>query len=179
MRSIERTLFEDTKPKLTGGMFTSRTEEWETPQYVFNALNDEFHFELDVCATFENRKCGVYFNKDDNGLTMEWAGTCWMNPPYGKQIYAWMQKAYEESQRGATVVCLVHARTDTRWWHDWAMKASEIRFVRGRLRFGDGKQGAPFPSCIVIFKQVSDVFAPVMRSCVFLAKPLKKTTHDV
>ncbi len=173
MEQILRT--EDTRPKLSGGMFTSRTEEWETPQYVFDALDAEVGFTLDVCATAENRKCASYFDKERNGLRKEWAGTCWMNPPYGRHIYAWMKKAYEESQRGVVVVSLVPARTDTRWWHDWVMRAAEIRFVRGRLRFGDGKQSAPFPSCIAIFKRASDAVVPVVRSCVFPEKRVKTT----
>jgi site-specific DNA-methyltransferase (adenine-specific) len=133
-------------------MFTSRTEEWETPAYVFDELNAEFDFTLDVCATSENAKCETYFDKSDDALTKDWHGVCWMNPPYGEEINLWMKKAYEEAERGPIVVCLVHARTDTRWWHDYAMKSDEVRFVRGRLKFGDGKQSAPFPSCIVVFR---------------------------
>ena len=142
----------DSTPKLTPGMFTSRTEEWATPQYVFDALNKEFHFDIDVCATSENAKCKVFFDKERDGLSTGWTGNCFMNPPYGREIGLWMKRAYIESCRGATVVCLVHARTDTKWWHEWAMRAQEIRLVKGRLKFGDGKQSAPFPSCVIIFK---------------------------
>jgi site-specific DNA-methyltransferase (adenine-specific) len=142
---------EDAKPKLTPGMFTSRTEEWATPAYVFNALDAEFHFTLDVCATRENAKCDTYFDKASNGLSQSWGGICFMNPPYGKEIGKWMEKAYREAQKGAVVVCLIPARPDTRWWHDWVMKAQEIRFVRGRLKFVGGKYPAPFPSCVIIF----------------------------
>jgi phage N-6-adenine-methyltransferase len=143
---------ENSKSKLTSGLFTSRTEEWETPRYVFESLDAEFHFQVDVCATSENAKCKVYFDKQVDGLEREWSPfRCWMNPPYGKNISKWMKKAYEESQRGALVVCLVPCRTDTRWWHDWAMKAAEIRLVSGRISFGDKKQSAPFPSCVVIY----------------------------
>ncbi|TAK62493.1 MAG: hypothetical protein EPO24_04875, partial [Bacteroidetes bacterium] len=128
---------EHTKPKLTSGLFTSRTEEWSTPLYVFNVLDKEFHFQLDVCATSENTKCDVYFNKPTDGLKQDWSPyRCWMNPPYGKEISKWIRKAFDESQRGALVVCLVPARTDTKWWHDWVMKAGEIRFISGRICFG-------------------------------------------
>ena len=164
----------DTTSRLTTGMFTSRTEEWATPIYVFNALDAEFHFELDVCATIDNRKCADYFDKASDGLKQDWKGrTCFMNPPYGKEIVKWMKKAFEESKKGAVVVCLVHARTDTRWFHDLAWKADEIRFVKGRLKFGDGKQSAPFPSLIVIFRnspRLSPRFSTVRfmpgRSCI-------------
>jgi phage N-6-adenine-methyltransferase len=130
----------------------SRTVEWETPQAFFDALNEEFHFDVDVCATPENAKCKKYFTQEVDGLSQEWGGVCWMNPPYGRSISRWMEKAYVSSLSGATVVCLVPARTDTRWWHDYAMKG-DVRFIRGRLRFGVSKNSAPFPSAVVIFGQ--------------------------
>lgn len=133
------------------GMFTSTTDLWSTPQDFFDVLNNEFHFELDVCALPENAKCKRYFSPKEDGLQQKWTGVCWMNPPYGRNIPAWIRKAYESAQNGATVVCLVPARTDTAWWHDYCMKG-EVRFVRGRLKFGDAKHSAPFPSAIVIFK---------------------------
>ena len=133
------------------GMLTSLTDQWATPQAIFDLLDTEFHFELDVCALPNNAKCPRYFTPAEDGLSQEWQGTCWMNPPYGRDIPMWMQKAYESSQAGATVVCLVPARTDTAWWHDYATKG-EIRFVRGRLRFGSATSAAPFPSAIVIFR---------------------------
>lgn len=157
------------KSKLTEGMFTSRTEEWETPQYVFDKLNEEFHFDLDVCATQDNAKCKRYFTKEDDGLSQIWTGVCWMNPPYGREIYRWMKKAWMSAvgvQR-ATVVCLVHARTDTKWWHDFVTKASVVRFIKGRLKFGDGKQSAPFPSCIIIFNGVQ-VSQPTIEHISFI-----------
>lgn len=156
---------EDVKSRMTTGLFSSRTEEWETPQYVFDWLNEQFDFNLDVCATIDNAKCKEYFDKSINGLNKKWGNRkCFMNPPYGKDIFKWMFKAYKSSQEGALVVCLVHARTDTRWFHDYAMKADEIWFVKGRLRFGDGKQSAPFPSCIVIFRPFQDRGVPLLRS---------------
>ena len=143
---------ESGKSNLTSGLFTSRTEEWETPLYVFLSLNKEFNFQIDVCATSENAKCKVFFDKSVDGLKREWSPfKCWMNPPYGKNISSWMKKAFEESQRGALVVCLIPSRTDTKWWHQWVMKSAEIRFVSGRISFGNSKQSAPFPSCIVIY----------------------------
>lgn len=132
--------------------FTSNTVEWATPQAFFDAQNAVHQFELDVCATDENAKCERYYTKADDGLAQSWAGKrCWMNPPYGRVIGDWMRKAYEESQRGALVVCLVPARTDTAWWHDYAAKG-DVTFIRGRLKFGDGKNSAPFPSALVVLK---------------------------
>ena len=135
----------------TDVMFSSATDEWATPQDFFDKLNEEFHFETDVCATPENAKCARYFTREQDGLKQEWGGTCWMNPPYGRKIALWVQKAWESSQSGATVVCLLPARTDTAWWHDYCMKG-EIRFVRGRLKFGGSKNCAPFPSAVVVFR---------------------------
>jgi phage N-6-adenine-methyltransferase len=131
--------------------FSSKTDMWETPQALFDELNKEFGFEVDVCAVKENAKCDKYFTPEDDGLAQQWRGVCWMNPPYGRQIKKWMQKAYDSSKEGATVVCLVPSRTDTAWWQDIAMKG-DIRFLRGRLKFGDAKTGAPFPSALVIFR---------------------------
>jgi phage N-6-adenine-methyltransferase len=134
----------------TEAMFSSETDEWATPQDFFNKLNEEFSFDLDVCALPENTKCQQYFSPEDDGLSQIWRGTCWMNPPYGRGIYDWVRKAYTSSRLGATVVCLVPARTDTSWWHQYCTKG-EIRFVRGRLKFGDQSNSAPFPSAVVIF----------------------------
>lgn len=140
------------KSRLNTALFTSRSEEWGTPQHVFRPLHSEFRFQVDVCATSDNAKCKVFFDKAVNGLSREWSPfRCWMNPPYGSQISNWVKKAFQESQMGALVVCLIPARTDTQWWHTWVMRAAEIRFVAGRIAFGDGKQSAPFPSCIAIY----------------------------
>lgn len=132
-------------------MFSSNTDEWNTPQDLFDTLNKEFHFDVDVCATEENAKCKHYFDKQTNGLSQVWTGGVWMNPPYGRNIKKWVQKAYESSKHGATVVCLLPARTDTSWWHDYCMKG-EIRFIRGRLKFSNAIHPAPFPSAVVIFR---------------------------
>lgn len=133
------------------GMYTSNSCEWETPVDFFGKLDSEFGFDLDVCATPENAKCARYYTKEDDGLEKEWTGVCWMNPPYGREIGEWMKKAYASAQSGATVVCLVPARTDTGWWHDYAMRG-EVRFVRGRLKFNGLNCNAPFPSAVVIFR---------------------------
>ena len=140
---------------MLGPMFTSNTCEWETLQELFDSLNAEFGFELDVCATPSNAKCERYFTREMDGLSQEWKGVCWMNPPYGREIGKWIRKAYEASILGATVVCLIPARTDTSWFHDYCIKG-EVRFIRGRLKFGGSKNNAPFPSAIVIFKKTAD-----------------------
>jgi len=118
---------------------------------VYDELDREFGVELDVCATAGNAKCPRYFTQADDGLAQAWRGVCWMNPPYGTGIGAWMRKAHESSLLGATVVCLVPARTDTRWWQDIAT-LGEVRFLSGRLRFGGADTGAPFPSAVVVFR---------------------------
>ena len=150
------------------GLRTSNTPEWATPQDFFDELDEEFGFTLDVCATPENAKCERYFTEADDGLAQDWSGeVCWMNPPYGRVIGGWMRKAYEESQKGATVVCLVPARTDTAWWWDTAMKVwpHGIRLVRGRLKFGDGQGSAPFPSAVVVFGQAPHIDVPCDYVC--------------
>lgn len=132
---------------------TPKTVEWETPQDLFDGLSRRFGgFDLDVCATPENAKCPMFFTMENDGLSQDWGTwTCWMNPPYGREIGKWMQKAYEASLRGATVVCLIPARTDSAWWHDWAMKG-EIEFFRGRIKFSGHQHNAPFPCALVIFR---------------------------
>ena len=126
---------------------------WSTPQEFFDKYNELYNFETDVCASSENAKCEKYFTEEDNGLEQDWEGSCWMNPPYGRTIKSWMKKAYESSLNGATVVCLVPSRTDTVWWHDYAVKG-DIEFIKGRLKFGGHKNPAPFPSAVVVFKGV-------------------------
>lgn len=131
--------------------FSSATDLWATPQTYFDKVSIAHGpFDVDVCALPKNAKAPVYFTPEIDGLTQEWKGTCWMNPPYGRGIGAWMRKAYESAQAGAKVVCLVPARTDTAWWHDYAAKG-DVHFIRGRLKFGDAKNSAPFPSALVVF----------------------------
>lgn len=131
--------------------FSSKTDLWYTPDDFYQKYNNIYKFETDVCATHENAKCENYFTQEVDGLSQDWKGVCYMNPPYGRTIKDWMKKAYESSLNGATVVCLVPARTDTQWWHDYAMKG-EIEFIKGRLKFGGSKNSAPFPSAVVVFK---------------------------
>ena len=131
--------------------FGTGRQDWETPATVFDPLNAEFRFTLDVCATAENAKCPRYYTAADNALAQPWEGVCWMNPPFGTQG-AWVRKAYEESQRnGTTVVCLLPARTNTNWWHSYCMKG-EIRFIKGRPKFKGAKHGLPQPLAIVVFR---------------------------
>lgn len=134
-------------------MFTSNKTSWSTPQDFFDKLDAEFHFGLDPCAAADNAKCLAYFDESEDGLSHSWQdyGAVFMNPPYGRGIGKWLQKAHEEARRGTTVVCLVPARTDTAWWHDYCMRG-EVRFVRGRLKFSGSKINAPFPCAVVIFR---------------------------
>jgi phage N-6-adenine-methyltransferase len=136
--------------------FSSQTDLWETPADLFSALDEEFGFETDVCALPSNAKCTRFFTPAEDGLTQAWTGVCYMNPPYGRQIGLWVRRAYESSRDGAVVVCLLPARTDTAWWHRYVTRASEVRFLRGRLRFGGGEHPAPFPSVIVVFRPDDD-----------------------
>ena len=131
--------------------FSSKTDLWETPQDFFDRYNAIYGFTLDVCALPNNAKCNTYFTPEQDGLSQEWVGVCWMNPPYGRTIAKWVQKAFESAKHGATVVCLLPARTDTRWWHDYCQRG-DVTFVRGRLKFGGHKNSAPFPSAVVVFK---------------------------
>jgi phage N-6-adenine-methyltransferase len=171
------------QPAVTGagGMrvhFSSATEEWATPQEFFDALNEEFGFTLDVAASPENRKCRRYFCKGLlDGLKASWyREVCWMNPPYGRTIGQWMKKAYDESRtNGATVVCLIPARTDTAWWHDYAAKG-EVRFIRGRLKFGGHKNSAPFPSAVVIFRAEGQ--APLSSTALQPLEPAQIESHE-
>jgi phage N-6-adenine-methyltransferase len=134
-------------------MFSSATDLWATPQDYFDSVAKEFQFSVDVCALPENAKCKRYFSPEDDGLAQKWGGVCWMNPPYGRVIGKWVEKAYNSAQDGATVVALLPARTDTKWFHDYIYGKAETRFIRGRLRFGGCKNPAPFPSMLVIWKK--------------------------
>ncbi len=130
----------------------SKTVEWATPHALFDRLHAEFGMTLDVCATPDNAKCPRYFTQADDGLTQDWRGeVCWMNPPYGRTIGAWVAKAAHSAQQGATVICLLPARPDTRWWQTYVLTA-ETRFLAGRLTFGGATNPAPFASAVVIFR---------------------------
>lgn len=136
---------------ITKGLMSSNTDEWATPKEFYKELDNEFHFTLDPCATDENHKCDKYYTKSDDGLKQKWGGyRVFCNPPYGREIGKWVEKAYNENKNGTLVVMLLPARTDTRWFHDYIYNQHEIRFIKGRLKFNDGKQSAPFPSMLVI-----------------------------
>lgn len=134
-------------------LFSSATDDWYTPIDLYESLNKEFDFTLDPCATRDNAKCTRYYTKQDDGLAQDWSQeTVFCNPPYGRTIGKWAEKAYKSSLNGATVVFLVPARTDTKWFHDWVYGKADIRFLRGRLKFGGAKANAPFPSLIAIYR---------------------------
>ena len=133
------------------GLFSSNTCEWETPIDLFNILDQEFNFTLDPCSNNNNFKCKKHYTLKENGLIQDWSSDIvFMNPPYGRDIYNWVKKAYNSN---TTVVCLLPARTDTKYFHEFIYNKAEIRFIKGRLKFGRSKNSAPFPSMIVIFKQ--------------------------
>ena len=125
---------------ITSGLFSSTTTHWATPPEVYAELDAEFHFDDDPCPLH-----------GEGGLDREWGQCVYVNPPYGREITVWLRRAYEESLQGKTVVCLIPSRTDTKWWHEYVMKG-QVRFIKGRLKFGGAKQGAPFPSAIVVFQ---------------------------
>ena len=131
----------------------TKTVEWETPQDLFDRLNDEFHFTLDACATKENAKVSRFFTKEQDGLKQDWTGEIvWCNPPYGRQMPLWIKKCHEHFIGGGTSVMLIPSRTDTKAFHEWILPFAELRFIKGRLRFGNSKENAPFASVIVVFK---------------------------
>ena len=134
-------------------LFQSNNDELSTPQELFNRLDAEFHFDLDPCATAENAKCQKYYAAEDDGLKFSWGGyRVFCNPPYSK-IQTWVRKCYEESLKpSTTVVLLIPSRTDTRWFHNYIYHRAEIRFIKGRIKFGNAKYNAPFPSMVVIFR---------------------------
>lgn len=147
---------------INNGLFTSNDSTWTTPQDFFDKLDKEFRFGLDAAALRSSAKVPNYLGPDHDlhwrrdALTVEWTGAAdgtwiWLNPPYGREIKAFMRKAHEEVNKGARVVALVPARTDTAWWHDYCIEY-EIRFIRGRLKFGNSKNSAPFPSALVIMQ---------------------------
>ena len=144
----------DMKAESLKMMFSSATDMWATPQSFFDELNNEFHFTLDPCATKVNAKCNKFYTIDEDGLRQDWGGeVVFCNPPYGKMISSWVRKCSEEARKPNTaVVALLPSRTDTRYFHDYIYgKAKEIRFIKGRLKFGDSKNSAPFPSMVVVF----------------------------
>lgn len=137
-------------------LFSSEKMDWTTPQDFYDELDAESGFTLDPASSDDNHKCAKYFTKEQDGLKQSWSGeTVFCNPPYGRDVGKWVKYAYEQhTAHGCTIVMLVAARTDTRWFHDYVYgKAAEIRFVKGRLKFGDGKDSAPFPSMVVVYRK--------------------------
>lgn len=139
---------------MNNALLSSKTVEWETPLAFYNQLNDEFHFTLDPCATEENHKCKRFYTKEQDGLLQSWENeVVFCNPPYGREIYKWVKKASEESRNNnALVVMLIPARTDTKWFHEYIYNKIDIRFLPGRLKFGNAKNPAPFPCMVCIFR---------------------------
>ena len=137
-------------------LFSSKRQDWATPGPLFEQLDEEFGFTLDAAASAENAKCETFLSEEQDSLATSWTehtdGPVWLNPPYGRGIGRWIEKAYKESEEGLTVVCLVFCRTDTRWWHNWAMKAAEVRLVVGRVTFEGAPAPAPAPSCVLVFR---------------------------
>lgn len=137
-------------------LYSSKTDDWYTPQYLFDALNDEFHFDLDPCADETNHKCDLYYTREQDGLKQDWSGKrAFINPPYGKEVSLWVKKAYDEVLFGDCdlAVLLIAARTDTKYFHEYIYHKAEIRFLKGRIKFGGAKNAAPFPSMIVIYRK--------------------------
>jgi len=136
--------------------FTSNSSTWQTPPSIYDPLNKNFAFDLDPCCTHKSAKCKKHFTEEEDGLVQDWGGhSVFMNPPYGRQIKDWVKKAFEESKKpNTTVVCLIPARTDTKWWFDYCVHG-EIIFLKGRIKFINEDNmpvnSAPFPSAIVIF----------------------------
>lgn len=134
--------------------YSAATVEWETPQDLFKALDDEFYFTLDPCCTHENAKCEKHYTKAEDGLAQDWTGeTVFCNPPYGRKMTPWIEKCYRHYIGGGTAVMLIPARTDTKAFHKYIWGKAEIRFIQGRLKFGGSIHTAPFPSMIVVFRQ--------------------------
>lgn len=138
-------------------MWSSKTMDWSTPQDFFDKLNEEFHFTLDPCADGLNHKCDKYYTEEQDGLKQDWSGErVFCNPPYGRDVPKWVRKCFQEVYSGKCkcAVMLLNARTDTRWFHDYIYNKAEVRFVKGRLKFGGQTQPAPFPSMVVIFRGI-------------------------
>ena len=134
-------------------LFSHDSDEWATPWSLFDELDKEFQFDMDPCATDENRKCLLFFDKEADGLKQNWGGYhVWCNPPYS-QVTSWVRKAFMESRKtGTVVVMLLPARTDTKWFQNFVLHRSEIRFIKGRVKFGGAENNAPFPSMLVIYR---------------------------
>lgn len=140
--------------RMNRALFSSATDDWATPEDIFQELDKEFHFTLDPCADASNHKCERYFDKAVDGLSQNWGGyKVFCNPPYGRELPKWVEKSFREGHKDNTlVVMLIPARTDTKYFHDYILHRAEIRFLKGRLKFGKSINSAPFPSMVVIFR---------------------------
>ena len=138
---------------MNDALFSSKSDEWATPKEVFNELNNEFRFDIDVASTDQNALCKRHFTASENGLIQDWGGcSVWCNPPYS-QVGRWVRKCYEERNNAKSIVLLIPSRTDTRWFHEFIYGVAEVRFIKGRLKFSGSKNSAPFPSMIVIYRR--------------------------
>lgn len=157
---------------LQKSMVSSKTNEWETPQWLFNELDMEFNFTLDPCSTHNNKKCKKYYTIEDNGIMQDWSNDIvFMNPPYGGQTRKWIEHAYLQSLKGALVVCLIVSSTDRSYWHDYIFPfAAQIRWIRGRIKFGDAISTAPFANAIIIF-DINKEYSPRQ---IYYQKPVSK-----
>lgn len=138
--------------------FDSIKQDWNTPKSLFDKLNQEFNFDFDLAASEENALCPKFYTQKEDGLKQNWDGVCWLNPPYGdksSKMVDWIKKAYNDSQNNPnlTVVMLIPARTNTKWFHSYCLKSSEVRFILGRPKFGDSKHGLPQPLVLIVFKK--------------------------
>lgn len=146
----------------SGAALTSNDDTWTTPRSYFAQVSRSYNFTLDAAALTSSTLCDEWYGPDHpdparrDALLCDWhadarGGDIWLNPPYGREMNIWMQKAYLEASKGSTVVCLVPSRTDTAWFHDFCMP-HDVTYIRGRLKFGDGKNSAPFPSALVVMR---------------------------
>lgn len=140
--------------------FESAKQDWNTPKTLFDKLNVEFNFECDLAASEENALCAKYYTKNDDGLKQVWSGVCWLNPPYGdksSRMVDWIKKAYNDTleNENLTVVMLIPARTNTRWFHQYCMKSAELKFICGRPKFGNATHGLPQPLVLVVFRKTN------------------------
>jgi len=168
------------KMALQKAMISSKTNEWETPQDLFEALNKEFNFTLDPCCKVTTAKCKKFFTIKDDGLKQDWSNdVVFMNPPYGGHTGDWIKKAYEESLKGSVVACLIVSSTDRSYWHEYIFPfAAQIRFVRGRLRFGKADSTAPFASAIVIFDNTKQYYPRICGYHESVSNSLSRRKHQ-
>jgi phage N-6-adenine-methyltransferase len=153
---------------------TGGSTEWETPQDFFNIINQVYKFDIDVCATRENTKCKKYFTPELDGLAQDWIGTIWCNPPYGREVEKWVQKAHESHKQGAVIVMLLPSRTDTKWIHKYVFGSAQVIFLKGRLKFENSYSSAPFPSILAIWggeEKQCNILARVLEA--YTTRPIR------